>query len=189
MPETDARTGVRGLRAWPRHPRLPIVLAVVTVLLGGQAAWSGRQAHDLNGSASARNTALTDSARTSELRGEITDIVNTVFSYSYTDVGKTERAARTLLTGKAVRQYERMIAVVREQAPAQKLVLTTTVTDSGVRMLEGDRAHVLIFADQQSIRTDRNQTASSAAMFSVGAVREDGRWKVENIDTFDGGGS
>ncbi|GLZ05759.1 hypothetical protein Acsp03_32250 [Actinomadura sp. NBRC 104412] len=167
-----------------RHPRLPAALAVLTIILGCVAAWSARQAHTLNDSASARNTALTDTARTSELKGQVTDIINTVFSYNYTDVGKTERAAQTLLTGKAVKQYNEMIALVRKQAPEQRLILTTTVTDSGVRMLTGDRARLLIFADQRSTRTDKNQTAYSATMFSVGAVHRNGRWQIENIDTF-----
>jgi Mce-associated membrane protein len=167
-----------------RHPRLPAALAALTILLGCLAAWSGRQAHALNGSGTARNTALTDTARTSELKGEVTDIVNTVFSYNYTDVGKTERAAKTLLTGEAVRQYNEMIALVRKQAPAQRLVLTTTVTDSGVRMLNGDRARLLVFADQRSTRTDKNQTAYSATMLAVGAVHRTDRWQIENIDTF-----
>jgi Mce-associated membrane protein len=170
-------------KVW-RSPRLPIALAVLTVLLGCVAAWSARQAHTLNDSAPARNTALTDTARTSELKGEVTDIVNTVFSYNYTDVAKTERAAQTLLTGKAVQQYNEMIALIRKQAPQQRLVLTTTVTDSGVRMLSGDRARVLIFADQRSTRTDKNETAYSATMFSVGAVHRNDRWQIENIDTF-----
>jgi Mce-associated membrane protein len=170
-------------KVW-RHPRLPVALAVLTLLLGCLAAWSARQAHALNDSASARNTALTDNARTSELKGEVTDIINTVFSYNYTDVAKTERAAQTLLTGKAVKQYNEMIALIRKQAPQQKLVLTTTVTDSGVRMLTGDRARLLIFADQRSTRTDKNQTAYSATMFSVGAVHRNDRWQIENIDTF-----
>ncbi len=167
-----------------RHPRLPVALAVLTILLGCVAAWSARQAHNLNDSATARNTALTDTARTSELKGQVTDIINTVFSYNYTDVGKTERAAQTLLTGKAVQQYNEMIALVRKQAPQQRLVLTTTVTDSGVRMLTGDRARLLIFADQRSTRTDKDQTAYSATMFSVGAVHRNDRWQIENIDTF-----
>jgi Mce-associated membrane protein len=167
-----------------RHPRLPIALAVLTVLLGCLAAYSAGQAHALRSGTTAENTALTDNARTSTLKGEVTDIVNTVFSYNYTDVGKTERAAQTLLTGKAVQQYNQMIALIRKQAPEQKLVLTTTVTDSGVRMLTGDRARLVVFADQRSTRTDKNQTAYSAAMFSVGAVHRNDRWQIENIDTF-----
>ncbi|MFI0355645.1 hypothetical protein [Actinomadura sp. 9N407] len=166
------------------HPRLPIALAVLTILLGCLAAWSARQAHALNSGTTAENTALTDNARTSGLKGEVNDIVNTVFSYNYTDVGKTERAAQTLLTGKAVQQYNEMIALIRKQAPEQKLILTTTVTDSGVRMLTGDRARLVVFADQRSTRTDKDQTAYSAAMFSVGAVYRNDRWQIENIDTF-----
>ncbi|MFB4317889.1 hypothetical protein [Actinomadura sp. 21ATH] len=175
---------MKKLGALWRHPRVPLVLAVVTVLLGGLAAWSAREAHTLRSGSTAENVALTDNARSSELKGEVQDIVNTVFSYNYTDVAKTERAAQTLLTGKAVQQYNEMIAVVRKQAPEQKLVLTTTVTDSGVRMLSGDRARLLVFADQRSTRTDKNQTAYSAAMFSVGAVHRNDRWQIENIDTF-----
>ena len=172
-------------RLW-RHPRLPVALAVLALLLGCVAAWSARQAHVLHNSATARNTALTDTARTSELKGQVTDIINTVFSYNYTDVGKTERAAQTLLTGKAVQQYNEMIDLVRKQAPQQLIVLTTTVTDSGVRMLTGDRARLLIFADQRGTRTDKDQTAYSATMFSVGAVHRGDRWQIENIDTFKG---
>ncbi|WP_433334157.1 hypothetical protein [Spirillospora sp. CA-294931] len=171
--------------AW-RHPRMPAALAVVTVLLGGLAAWSGTQAHALDSAGSARNAALTDNARTSELKGQVTDIVNTVFSYNYTDTAKTDQAVRTLLTGKAVQQYGGMIAPIRAQASQQKLVLTTTVTDSGVRMLEGDRARILIFADQRNTRTDTNKTSYSSTMLAVGAVHRDGRWKIENIDTFTG---
>lgn len=172
------------LSALWRHPRVPVVLAVLTVLLGCTAAWSARQAHALKSGPAADNAALADNARTSALKGEVHDIVNTVYSYNYTDVAKTERAAKTLLTGKAIQQYDQMIAMVRKQAPQQKLILTTTVTESGVRMLDGDRARLLIFADQRSTRTDTDQTAYSAAMFSVGAVHRNDRWQIENIDTF-----
>ena len=168
-----------GRRAWV----LPAALGVVTVILGGLAVWSATAAHELRADAAARNLALTDNARTSEVNGQITSAVNTLFSYSYADVAKSEQAARKLLTGKAVRQYEEMFRPVREQAPKDKPVLTTTVTDSGVVMLQGDRARVLIFADQRSTRTSDDQTSYAGAMLAVDVVREGGTWKIGNIDT------
>lgn len=171
-------------RSASHHPRLALALGVIAVLLGGFAVWSARQADGLTGTATARNVALTDNARTSEVKGQVTDVINTVFSYNYADVAKTERAAQTLLTGKAVEQYNRLFGQVRNQAPAQKAVLTTTVTESGVKSLEGDRARLLLFLDQRNTRTDQEKTSHSAAMLSVGAVFRNGRWKVDDITTF-----
>ncbi|MGH3389478.1 MAG: hypothetical protein ACRDOO_11445 [Actinomadura sp.] len=180
-----ARPARAATRRW--WPRLPAVLGVLTVLLGGLAVWSGLEAHGLRGGAVARNVALTDSARTSEVKGAVTSAVNTVFSCNYADLGRTDSAARRLLTGKAVQQYATLFAPVRQRAPKDKLVLTTTVTDSGVTMLQGDRARVLIFADQRNTRTVDGQTTVAAAMLAVNAVRQDGTWKIDNIDTLTGG--
>jgi Mce-associated membrane protein len=166
-----------------RIRRLPVVLGVVTVLLGGLAVWFAAEADGVRGRAGAGNVALTDPARTSEVTGQVTDAVNALFSYDYTDAAKTQQAEDSLLTGKAVGQYDTMLAQVRAQAPSQKLVLTTTVTDSAVEMLEGDRARLLVFADQRNTRTSGKDTTYAAAMLAVDASRLYGTWKITNIDT------
>ncbi|MGW1927589.1 hypothetical protein ACWCQ0_54420, partial [Streptomyces massasporeus] len=69
------------------------------------------------------------------------------------------------------------------------------VTDSAVERIDGDRARVLVYADQSSVSTagrpakDKAATAKdqgvyAGAMFAVDVVLRDGRWLVENIDTF-----
>jgi len=45
-----------------------------------------------------------------------------------------------VLTGPAVRQYNTLFALVTKNAPTQKLVVTTKVTNSGVELLNGNRA-------------------------------------------------
>jgi Mce-associated membrane protein len=182
-----AKIGILG-RVVPGTARIRVVvlLGVLTMALGGVAAWAAAQERELTGAVSAKNAALSDNARTSEVKGQITTAVDTVFSYNYADVAKTEEAARELLTGKAVQQYRELFALVREQAPRQKQVLTTTVTDSAVKSLTGDRARLLIFADQQNTRTDKDETSHSAAVFAVDAVRTSGAWKIANIDTLGG---
>lgn len=167
--------------------RVPVALAAAAVVLGGLAVWFGLEAHALRSGTAADNTALTDSARTSEVTGQVTSAVNTIFSYDYRNVEETERAARDVLTGEAVQQYDERFAPIREQAPQQNLVLTTTVTHTGVRMLQDDRAHLLIFADQASSRADTEQTTYAGAMLAVDAVRQGGSWKISNIETFGGG--
>ncbi|TRV78891.1 hypothetical protein FKN01_11960 [Streptomyces sp. 130] len=171
-------------RRRPR-PSLPAVLCVLTLLLGAVAAWAFTSAASLRDDPSRQNTALTDISRTSEVKGQITEAVGAVFSYDYASPAKAETAVTKYLTGKAVQQHEDMLAEVRAQAPKQKLVLTTTVTDSGVEMLDGDRARLLIYADQRNTRTGTSEeTTYAAAMFSVDAVRKGGSWRISAIDTF-----
>ncbi|WP_326740191.1 hypothetical protein [Streptomyces sp. NBC_01022] len=165
--------------------RLPAVLCAATVLLGAFAAWAFTSAATLKDDPSRQNTALTDIARTSEVKGQITEAAGAVFSYNYASPAKADAAVKKYLTGKAIQQHQDMLAEVRAQAPKQKLVLTTTVTESGVEMLDGDRARLIIFADQSNTRTGKaEQTTYAAAMFAVDAVRRGGTWRISAIDTF-----
>ncbi|MFB8120304.1 MULTISPECIES: hypothetical protein [unclassified Streptomyces] len=165
--------------------RLPAVLCAATVLLGAFAAWAFSSAATLRDDPTRQNTALTDISRTSEVKGQITEAVGAVFSYTYASPGKSDLAAQKYLTGKAVQQHKDMLAEVRAQAPEQKLVLTTTVTESGVEQLDGDRARLLVFADQSNTRTGKEEeTTYAAAMFAVDAVRRGGAWRIAAIDTF-----
>ncbi|MEU3071077.1 hypothetical protein AB0935_04420 [Streptomyces sp. NPDC007027] len=164
---------------------LPAVLCALTVLLGAVAVWAFTSAGNLRDQPARQNTALTDIGRTSEVKGRISEAVGAVFSYDYASPARSDRAASTYLTGRAVQQHKDMLADVREQAPEQKLVLTTTVTESGVEFLDGDRARLLIFADQSNTRTGKDEeTTYAAAMFAVDAVRRGDTWLIAAIDTF-----
>ncbi|MCM2410429.1 hypothetical protein [Streptomyces sp. RKAG290] len=164
---------------------LPAVLCALTVLLGALAAWEFTSAASLRDDPSRQNTSLTDIGRTSEVKGQITEAVGAVFSYNYASPAKADTAVKKYLVGKAVQQHKAMLADVRAQAPKQKLVLTTTVTESGVELLDGDRARLLVFADQSNTRTGKSaETTYAAAMFAVDAVRRDGAWRISAIDTF-----
>ncbi|MFB6985338.1 MULTISPECIES: hypothetical protein [unclassified Streptomyces] len=184
-PEKEKEVEPRGGRTSRLRVRLPAVLCALTVLLGAFAAWAFSSAAGLRDDPARRNTALTDIGRTSEVKGQISEAVGAVFSYNYAAPGKSERAVRSHLVGKAVRQHAEMLAQVRAEGQKQKLVLTTTVTDSGVELLDGDRARLLIFADQSNTRTGKSdETTYAAAMFAVDAVRRGGTWRISAIDTF-----
>lgn len=167
----------------PRHAPSVVVLALAlaTIVFAGLAAWFGLEA--TAGTANT-NSALTDNVTTSQVIGQINSAVNTIFSYKYTNVDDTKKAAQNALVGKALCQYNNLFKLVQQNAPQQKLVLTTQVVNSGVQSLQGDLARVVIFADQQDTRTDTNQTSYAGAQFAVNAQRINGQWKISNIDTF-----
>jgi len=170
----------------PSRARLAVILGAVTVVLAGFGVWATLEANSLRSTAAPQNLALTDGATTSAVNRQIVRAVNTVFSYNYADTGATRRAAQSLLTGPAIHQYNTYFALVTKDAPAQKLVVTTRVTNSGVELLTGNRARVLVFANQQDTRAGTHQTSYAGALFAVTAVRQGNRWKIENIDTFNG---
>jgi Mce-associated membrane protein len=161
-----------------------LALGAVTVILGSFGIWATVHAGSLRAQSAQRNAALTDPAATSAVRTQVDSAVQAVFSYRYTDTAATRQAAQRLLTGPAIRQYNSLFALVQHQAPAEKLVVTTTVTSSGVELLTGNLARVLIFVNQQDTRSGTSQTSYSGAMLAVTAIREAGCWKIENIDTF-----
>jgi Mce-associated membrane protein len=164
---------------------LRALLFAVVVLFGAFAGYAGERAHSLRADATT-NTALTDSAATSEVTGQITSAVNTIFSYDYTDLAKTRQAAASLLTGAGACQYDKLMDTIQEQAPKQKLVVTVTVTNTGVELLDGDRARLLVFATQSSTSAVTKQTSTAGAMFAIDAQRDGRVWKISGIDTFTG---
>lgn len=166
--------------------RVPVILAVVAVLIGGLAAWFGVEWTNARSTSSASNTALSDVGTTSQVNGQITNAVNQTFSFDYTNLGKTSNAVQQVLTGTALCQYNEIFKQVRQQAPSQKLVLTTTVQKEGVELLQGDTARVLLLVNQHVTRATTNQTTDSQSMIAVNTIKQGGTWKISAIDTFNG---
>ena len=171
----------------PRWRRvLPVAFGAATVILGALGAWAAVEAHDLRANAASANDALVDTSATRAVTRDVTSAVNTIFSYSYADTARTKAAAQRLLTGRAIQQYNQLFALVQQDAPKEKLVVTTRVTNIGVELLTGGRARLLVFANQQDSRAGTSQASYGGAMFAVTAVNEHGRWLIESIDTFTG---
>ncbi|SDN77026.1 hypothetical protein [Lentzea jiangxiensis] len=158
---------------------LPVSLLVVAVLLGGLGTF-----FLVKSRAVAYDSALVDSATTSAVNGQVREVVEKSFSYNFADVEATEKAAKELLTGKALCQYNAVFGPVKEVAPQQKLVVTVRVVSSAVSSLKDGRAAVLVFADQVTTRTTDNQTGGGTAMLRVSAVDDGGRWKIDNMEMF-----
>ncbi|MCX4775561.1 hypothetical protein [Streptomyces sp. NBC_01264] len=170
-----------------------LTLCALTVLLGAFAGFAHSQASVLRNDPVRANTALTDLARTSEIKGQATKAVASLFSYDHAKPSAFESASKTLLTGKAVTQHRALFGDVLAQAEKEKTVITTAVTDSAVERIDGDRARVLVYADQSSVSTAgtgkqaqnaQNQGVYAGAMLALDLVDRDGHWLVEGIDTF-----
>ncbi|MEL7992154.1 hypothetical protein ACRWOO_05725 [Streptomyces sp. NEAU-PBA10] len=164
----------------PRWRRwAPAALAAVLVLAGGGFFYG---AHQLRTTPSAENRALTDPEATTQVGGEVSGGLARIFSYTPGGTAATERSARTVLAGKAARQYEDLFDQVRESLAEQRLTLTTQAVRTGVVELTGDRARLLVFLDQTSHRA-KGDPATAAAQLTVTAQLTDGRWRITDLTT------
>jgi Mce-associated membrane protein len=157
------------------------VLAAVVVISAAASLWFGLAADRLRQTEWAANAALVDASGTAAVVDEVSSAVRSVFSYDYGNTDVTEQSARQVLAGEAVEQYTALFGDVRRQAVEQKVVFTTTVRSIGVTELTGERARLLVFVDQQILKSGENQHTSRTGQVDVRAERMAGHWRITAI--------
>jgi Mce-associated membrane protein len=178
--EPSRRPTFRLPTRWPT--RVPsAALAGVAVLATALAVGAGVSAHELRTGGVVANRALTDVPGTEAVVAAVTEVVETAFSYEYRDTERTREAARELLVGPAIEQYEALFTHVKLQAALHAMVLDTAVRSIGVVELRDDRASLLVFVDQQILRTTDGTHTSGATQLSISAVHIGGSWRIDGI--------
>ncbi|HJT04747.1 MAG TPA: hypothetical protein VJ757_14145, partial [Pseudonocardiaceae bacterium] len=119
-----------------------------------------------------------------EVSGQVRDAVERVFSYDFARLDDNERAATAVITGPFAADYRRQFARVRELAPGQQAVVVATVPALAVKVLDGDRAIVVVFIDQQANRGGQAQPLEAAGRLRVTAQRVTGTWKIADVQPF-----
>lgn len=189
VPSTTIDTGPDAGTAEPRadvtaapnrgRPARTVAAVLVVALLAAGCGFfvAGRQLRDTPATS---NRALTDTAATTRVAGDVSNALGKVFSYSPQATAVTKESAKQLLAGKALQQYAALFGQVEKQAADQKLTLTTHVVRAGVTRLSGSSAHLLVFLDQVYEREGKAAT-TAAAQLSVTAELRDGRWQIVEI--------
>ncbi|MFF9320059.1 hypothetical protein ACF1BP_18740 [Streptomyces sp. NPDC014735] len=183
--ETDGTNGAKGPDgAAPRTVRRRVLAGtavLLTVALLAAGAGLLVEARQLRDTPATDNLALTDSAATTRVVGDVSNALGTVFSYGPRETDATKESAKRYLGGKALQQYAALFGQVEKQARDQELTLTTHVVRAGVTRLTGTGAHLLVFLDQVYERRGRAAT-TAAAQLSVTAELRGGHWRIVDID-------
>lgn len=177
-PQASTESGASPTRAITERLFSTLVVLGLAVLIAGAGitltvAGAARRSP-------AANLALVDQTATRRVIAVVSGEVNAAFSYSYTDIGVTRRAAASALTGSAARQYRLLFSQVLAHGPAQKLTLTSRVVRAGVISLSGGTAQVLLFLDQKWVR-GASQPVAAAAQLDITARLSGGRWRITTI--------
>lgn len=181
--DAAAGPGTRGIGAllarcagWVRRYAAPAGLAVL-LAVSGVLLYAAHAAKD---PAASGNRALTDTAATAQVTGDVSDAISRIFAYAPDDTATTAQAARDLLGGKAATQYQALFTRIRQQVVQQRLTLTTRVVRAGVESLTADTARLLVFLDQTAQRAGAPAT-TAAAQLTVTARLEDGHWRITDL--------
>lgn len=177
---SDGAPGDAAARRPPggRLRRAVLAGVAVALVLGGCGFFYA--AHQLRSAAPAQNRALTDTEATARVAGDVGNALARVFSYTPDGTAAAERSARTVLDGRAARQYATLFARVRDDLTEQRVTLSTRAVRTGVVELDGDRARLLVFLDQTS-RRGKAEATTAAAQLTVTARLEDDRWRIVDI--------
>ncbi|MFJ8795209.1 hypothetical protein [Streptomyces sp. NPDC102462] len=165
-----------GVRVW----RAAVAVLAVALVLAGGGFFYG--AHRLTSDASARNRALTDTEATTRVAGDVGNGLARVFSYTPDGLDAAERSARSVLDGRAARQYAQLLGRIRAELAEQRVTLSTQAVRVGVIELDGHSARLLVFLDQVS-RRGKAAPTSAAAQLTVTARREHDQWRIVDITT------
>lgn len=163
----------------PRPRRAHAVLMLTMVVVIGVAIALATESGSST-PASGHNVAFVSSTATDEVLEIGRTTAAEVFTIRPGKVAATRRRAQEALVGDAVGQYDRLYGSHLRAAGAQRLTLTTTVRDVGVVWLRGERAKLLVFADQAA-STPSGQSAVGPAQFALDLQHIDGTWKISSI--------
>ncbi|MFI2779855.1 hypothetical protein [Streptomyces sp. ALB3] len=182
-PDADVRDGGTDPEE-PGEPRRTVwrrvlAAALVVALLATGAVLSVK-ARQLRDTPATSNRALTDTAETARVVGDVSSALGKVFSYSPQGTAATKESAKRLLAGDALRQYAALFGQVEKQAADQELTLTSQAVRTGVTRLGTGSAHLLVFLDQVYEREGKAAT-TAAAQLSVTAELRGGRWVIVDI--------
>lgn len=158
------------------------LLSAVLAVAVACSVWFGLRAHELRGGGSGDNLALADTEATSEVVESVSATLRAVFSYDHTRLERTERAVEVGLTGEAADEHRERFDAVARRVTEEELVRTSTVRSVGVRELDGAKATLLVFLDQQTRSAEGGAPESRTATLDVTAKKVDGEWRVSAID-------
>jgi Mce-associated membrane protein len=157
---------------------LVVGVAVALLVVAGVLAY---QAQTLRDDPALENRAQLDETIGKDVEAVVSQGLTQVLSYDYTQPEATRAMADRVLKGQAREEYDTLFASLEDRAPGQKLTLTAEVQVAAVENLAADKATLLVFVDQKSLREKDDEASVSAAQLSITAERSGNTWVITGL--------
>jgi Mce-associated membrane protein len=106
-----------------------------------------------------------------------------VLSYDYEHLDEDQRAAQALMTGSYRQEYDKLFAVLEENAPETQTRVTASVVASGIVRATDDRVQVLVFVDRPTTNKLSAEPVVYKDQVTLSMQRVDGTWLVDDMVT------
>ena len=106
-----------------------------------------------------------------------------VLSYDYERLDEDQRAAQALMTGSYRSEYDKLFAVLEENAPQTQTKVTASVVASGIVRASGDRVQVLVFVDRPTTNKLSAEPVVYKDQVTLSMQLVDGTWLVDDMVT------
>ena len=106
-----------------------------------------------------------------------------VLSYDYEHLDEDQKAAQALMTGSYRSEYDKLFAVLEENAPQTQTKVTASVVASGIVRASDDRVQVLVFVDRPTTNKLSAEPVVYKDQVTLSMQLVDGTWLVDDMVT------
>ena len=106
-----------------------------------------------------------------------------VLSYDYEHLEADQEAATALMTGSYKSEYDKLFAVLEDNAPRTRTKVTAEVVASGIVRAAGDRVQVLVFVDRPTTNKLSAEPTVYKDQVTLSMQLVDGQWLVDDLVT------
>ena len=106
-----------------------------------------------------------------------------VLSYDYEHLDADQDAATALMTGSYKSEYDKLFAVIEDNAPQTRTKVTAEVVASGIVRATADRVQVLVFVDRPTTNKLSAEPTVYKDQVTLSMQRVDGQWLVDDLVT------
>lgn len=106
-----------------------------------------------------------------------------VLSYDYQHLDADQKAATALMTGGYKDEYDKLFAVLQENAPQTQTTVTTDVIASGIVRASDERVQVLVFVDRPTTNKLSAEPVVYKDQVTMSMQLVDGVWLVDDLIT------
>lgn len=106
-----------------------------------------------------------------------------VLSYDYEHLDTDQQAAQALMTGAYREEYDKLFAVLEENAPRTQTRVTASVVSSGIVRASDERVQVLVFVDRPTTNKLSAEPVVYKDQVTLSMQRVDGEWLVDDLVT------
>lgn len=174
-PEPPASSAA-GVPAW-----LLAGVAILTVIFVGLSVWQTQRNEDDAPSSSTSGDATPDDARDAQTAAEKAAVAIT--AYDFRDLEGSRNAAVPFMTDDYEKRYEQIFAVLEENAPTTKTIVTAELVASAVGLVGEDRIQVLVFFDRSTTNAVTTEPQITRDQATLTMKNEDGEWLVDDLTT------